>query len=84
VFHRQLYIPFADWLLVIGTIMVTAAYSNTTKLGYAYGVCVVLVTSIKTSMIMLVALIVWRLALIVVVPVYLVLGAFDICVHQNF
>lgn len=32
-FHNQIYIPWVNWLLMIGTICVTAAYSNTTKLG---------------------------------------------------
>lgn len=32
-FFNQIYIPWVNWLLMIGTICVTAAYSNTTKLG---------------------------------------------------
>lgn len=28
VFHGQVYIPFANWLLMVGTIVVTAVYSN--------------------------------------------------------
>jgi len=27
-FHNQIYIPWVNWLLMIGTIFVTAAYSN--------------------------------------------------------
>ena len=65
--------PFTDSLLT-GCI---AAYNNTTKLGHAYGVCVVLVTFITTSMVALVALIVWRLPLVVVIAFYLVFGSLD-------
>lgn len=43
-FHGQIYIPIANWLMMIGTIIVTAVYSNTTKLGHAYGFCVIMVT----------------------------------------
>jgi KUP system potassium uptake protein len=50
-FHGQVYIPVANWLLMIGTIIVTAVYNNTTSLGNAYGTCVILVTFITTSMI---------------------------------
>lgn len=32
-FHGQIYIPIANWLMMIGTIVVTVAYSDTTKLG---------------------------------------------------
>ena len=60
-FHGQVYIPLANWLLMIGTVVVTAVYSNTTRLGQAYGVCVILVTFITTCMVALVALVVWRL-----------------------
>ncbi|KXJ96049.1 potassium transporter-domain-containing protein [Microdochium bolleyi] len=65
-FHGQMHVPFVNWLLMLGCILVTAAYSNTTRLGNAYGVCVMLVTFFDTCMVTLVALIVWRL------PLYLV------------
>lgn len=60
-FHGQLYVPFLNWLLMCGTILVTAVYSNTTRLGNAYGVCVMFVTFFDTLMVSLVALIVWRI-----------------------
>ena len=82
---------------MIGTICVTAAYSNvssiflrhtfcvpvakqiqqTTKLGEAYGVCVILVTFITTSMVSLVALIIWRLHFIMVLLGFLIFGTLD-------
>lgn len=77
VFHGQIYIPWVNWLLMVGTICVTAAYSNTTKLGEAYGVCVILVTFITTSMVSLVALIVWRLHFLIVIAGFLVFGTLD-------
>ena len=76
-FHGQIYIPWVNWLLMIGTIIVTVAYRNTTKLGEAYGVCVILVTFITTSMVSLVAVIIWRLPIVVVVFGFLIFGAFD-------
>lgn len=36
-FFGQLYVPFVNFLLMGGTILVTAVYSNTTRLGNAYG-----------------------------------------------
>ena len=27
-FHNQVYMPFANWLLMIGCVVVTAVYSN--------------------------------------------------------
>lgn len=69
--HGQVYIPWANWLLMVGTIIVTAVYSNTTRLGNAYGVCVILVTFITTCMVTLVALIVWRRNIYLVFAVFL-------------
>lgn len=77
VFHGQIYIPWVNWLLMIGTIVVTVAYNNTTKLGEAYGVCVILVTFITTSMVSLVAIIVWHIPLPYVCLGFLVFGALD-------
>ncbi|KAI4221389.1 MAG: hypothetical protein LQ349_007851 [Xanthoria aureola] len=77
IFHGQIYIPWVNWLLMVGTIVVTVAYNNTTKLGQAYGVCVILVTFITTSMVSLVALIVWRVHLAIVLLGFLVFGALD-------
>ncbi|KAI9727857.1 MAG: hypothetical protein M1834_007903 [Cirrosporium novae-zelandiae] len=76
-FHGQVYIPMANWLLMIGAVVVTAAYSNTTKLGHAYGACVVLVTFITTCMVSLVALIIWKLNIFIVLAGFLVFGSLD-------
>ncbi|KAB2572761.1 Potassium transporter [Lasiodiplodia theobromae] len=76
-FHGQVYIPFANWLIMIGTVIVTAVYNNTTKLGHAYGFCVVLVTFITTCLVALVALIVWRTHWWIVVPVWLIFLTLD-------
>ncbi|KAI4169816.1 MAG: hypothetical protein LQ348_007216, partial [Seirophora lacunosa] len=32
IFQNQIYIPWVNWLLMVGTIVVTVAYNNTTKL----------------------------------------------------
>ncbi|KAI1779527.1 potassium transporter [Hypoxylon cercidicola] len=68
-FHGQLYVPFVNWILLCGTILVTCVYSNTTRLGNAYGVCVMFVTFFDTCMVTLTSLIVWRLSpLLVFLP----------------
>ena len=77
IFYGQIYMPFANWLLMIGTVVVTAAYSDTTRLGHAYGVCVVLVTFITTCLVALVALIVWRVPAPIVFLVWLIFACLD-------
>lgn len=75
--HGQIYIPFANWLLMIGTVIVTAVYNNTTSLGNAYGVCVIFVTFMTTCMVAIAALIVWRLNPVLVAFGFLTFGALD-------
>ncbi|KAK9329400.1 potassium transporter-domain-containing protein [Lipomyces starkeyi] len=76
-FHGQVYMPLANWLLMIGTVVVTAVYSNTTRLGNAYGVCVIFVTFMTTCMVSLVALIIWRINVLIVLFVFLVFASLD-------
>ncbi|KAI8632605.1 potassium transporter [Xylariaceae sp. FL1651] len=77
VFHDHVYIPLANWLLLIGTVIVTAVYNNTTSLGNAYGVCVILVTLITTFMLSFVGILVWRLPIYAVLPVFLIFLGLD-------
>ncbi|KAG0646766.1 Potassium transporter 5 [Hyphodiscus hymeniophilus] len=76
-FHGQIYMPLANWLLMIGTVVVTAAYSNTTRLGNAYGVCVIFVTFITTCLVSLVAIVIWKINILIVVFFFLAFGALD-------
>lgn len=39
-YHGQVYVPIVNWLLMVGTVLIAAIYNNTTSLGNAYGVCV--------------------------------------------
>ncbi|KAJ5374138.1 potassium transporter [Penicillium concentricum] len=75
--HGQVYIPLANWLMMIGSVIVTAVYNNTTALGEAYGACVILVSFLTTCMVTVVALIVWRLPVYLVLPVFLIFALWD-------
>ncbi|KAK1779470.1 potassium transporter-domain-containing protein [Copromyces sp. CBS 386.78] len=76
-FHGQIYVPFVNWLLMLGAILVTAVYGDTVKLGNAYGVCVMFVTFFDTCMVTLVSLIVWRLSPLLVIVPWLVFASVD-------
>ncbi|USW52703.1 Putative potassium transporter [Septoria linicola] len=75
--YGQVYIPMANWLLMIGCVVVTAVYNNTTRLGHAYGVCVILVTFITTNLVALAAIIAWRIHPAIVLVVWLSFIMFD-------
>ncbi|KAI7877525.1 potassium transporter [Lichtheimia hyalospora FSU 10163] len=59
-YQGQVYIPTANYLLMIGTVAVAGAFQNTTSLGNAYGACVIMTTFITTILMTLLSLIVWR------------------------
>ena len=77
IFHGQLYIPLANWLLMIGTVLIATIYNNTTSLGNAYGVCVMFVTFFDTCMVSLAAIFVWRLSPFVVFLPWLTIACLD-------
>jgi KUP system potassium uptake protein len=52
-------------------------YMQTTSLGNAYGVCVILVTMITTFLVALVAILIWRFPVYLVLPVFLIFFALD-------
>ncbi|KAF2820149.1 potassium transporter [Ophiobolus disseminans] len=76
-YHGQLYVPVANWLLMVGTVLVAAIYNNTTSLGNAYGVCVMFVTFFDTCMVTLVAILVWRMKPYFVVLPWLFIACLD-------
>lgn len=76
-FHGQLYVPFLNWLLMAGTILVTGVFRNTTRLGNAYGVCVIFVCLFDSCIVTLVALLVWALPPYVVLLPWLFFASID-------
>lgn len=76
-FHGQLFVPLANWLLMIGCILVASIYNNTTSLGNAYGVCVMFVTFFDTSMVALAAIFVWRWSPLVIFLPWLIIACHD-------
>lgn len=76
-FFGQIYIPIVNVLMFVGTILVTVVYNNTTNLGDAYGVCVVMVTAITTTLVAVTAIVVWRLHFLLVIPSFLIFATID-------
>lgn len=76
-YHGQLYVPAANWFLMIGTVIIAAVYNNTTSLGNAYGVCVMFVTFFDTCMVTLVAILIWRIKPYLVLIPWLTVACMD-------
>ncbi|KAJ4969972.1 hypothetical protein NE237_003071 [Protea cynaroides] len=63
-YEGQIYIPEINYILMIGCIIVTAAFKNTTNIGNAYGICVVTVMVITTSLVSLIMLVIWKISIL--------------------
>jgi len=77
IFHGQIYVPFLNWLLMIGCILVTAIFQTTDRLGALYGTAVMFVTTFDTLMVTLVSLIVWKLSPFLVFIPWLAFASVD-------
>ena len=58
-------------------LLLTEGMLQTTALGEAYGTCVILVSFLTTCMVSVVALIVWKLPIYLVLPVFIVFALWD-------
>ncbi|ODH49554.1 potassium uptake protein [Paracoccidioides brasiliensis] len=67
----QIYIPWANWLMMFAALVVTGVFKTTTKLGHAYGTCVVGVGFITTWLVALVSTIIWNVHVAIVMPIFL-------------
>lgn len=63
---------------MIGCVIMVGVFNNTTSLGNAYGLCVILVTMVTTCLTGLVAIIVWRFhPFLVVLPIFITFLTWD-------
>ncbi|KAF5449181.1 hypothetical protein F2P56_029658 [Juglans regia] len=59
-YEGQVYIPEANYFLMIACVIVTVAFKTTDKIGNAYGIAVVTVMLITTSLLSLIMLVIWK------------------------
>jgi KUP system potassium uptake protein len=67
----QIYVPTVNYILLVLTIAVTAGFGNGTSIGNAYGVTVLMVMTLTTTLVSIVMLVSWDLSIWVVLPFFL-------------
>ncbi|KAJ7521178.1 hypothetical protein O6H91_19G041600 [Diphasiastrum complanatum] len=77
-FTGQIYIPEMNWLIMILCIIVTAGFGNTTQIGNAYGICVVAVMLVTTTLLTIIMLMIWRTNIFLVLAFALVFGSVEL------
>ncbi|KAK8522334.1 hypothetical protein V6N13_115308 [Hibiscus sabdariffa] len=59
-YEGQVYIPDINYMLMIACVIVTVGFRTTEKIGHAYGIAVVAVMLITTSIVTLIMLVIWK------------------------
>ncbi|KAL0925429.1 hypothetical protein M5K25_003757 [Dendrobium thyrsiflorum] len=74
----QVYIPEINFLLMLACVLVTASFKETTNIGNAYGIAVVGVMLVTSSLLVLIMLMVWQTCLPLVALFVLSFGSFEL------
>ncbi|KAL5974862.1 hypothetical protein ACLOJK_031535 [Asimina triloba] len=63
----QIYIPEINFILMFACVLVTAAFKETTNIGNAYGIAVVAVMLVTSSLLILIMLMIWQTNLVLII-----------------
>ncbi|XVF21921.1 hypothetical protein REPUB_Repub12eG0130600 [Reevesia pubescens] len=70
----QVYIPEVNYLLMLACVAVTAGFKTTVKIGNAYGIAVVFVMTLTSSMLVLIMIMIWKTNIFLVISYILSIG----------
>ncbi len=73
----QIYIPFVNWALLIGVILLVLGFQNSSNLASAYGIAVTGAMLIDTCLMAVLLIVLWRWKLWLAVPVIVVFFVVD-------
>ncbi|KAJ7547410.1 hypothetical protein O6H91_08G084600 [Diphasiastrum complanatum] len=74
----QVFIPELNLFLMLGCIAVTVGFKDTTKLGNAYGICVVAVMVVTTTLLTLIMLLIWQTNILLAAAFLVVFGVVEL------
>ncbi|KAH1072099.1 hypothetical protein J1N35_024427 [Gossypium stocksii] len=76
-YEGQVYIPEVNYLLMIACIGVTLGFRTTVKIGNAYGIAVVFVMTLTSSLLVLIMIIIWKTDILFVVAYVVIIGSVE-------
>ncbi|XVF72579.1 hypothetical protein PTKIN_Ptkin12aG0132300 [Pterospermum kingtungense] len=77
-YEGQVYIPEVNYLLMLACVGVTAGFKTTQKIGNAYGIAVVFVMTLTSSLLVLIMIMIWKTNLIFVIAYVLIIGSVEL------
>ncbi|PHT38606.1 hypothetical protein CQW23_22179 [Capsicum baccatum] len=76
--HGQVYIPEINFLLMLACVAVTFGFRTTAKIGNAYGIAVVFVMTLTSSLLILVMIMIWKTHILLIIAYALVIGTVEL------
>ncbi|KAK9983806.1 hypothetical protein SO802_033331 [Lithocarpus litseifolius] len=77
-YEGQVYVPEANYLLMVACVAVTLGFRTTTNIGNAYGIAVVFVMTLTSCFIVLVMIMIWKTHILLVIPYILIIGSVEL------
>ncbi|MBA0742969.1 hypothetical protein Gogos_005694, partial [Gossypium gossypioides] len=76
-YEGQVYIPEMNYLLMIACVGVTLGFRTTEKIGNAYGIAVVFVMTLTSSLLVLIMIMIWKTDILLVVAYVVIIGSIE-------
>ncbi|KAK8486905.1 hypothetical protein V6N13_002902 [Hibiscus sabdariffa] len=77
-YEGQVYIPEINYLLMLACVGVTAGFRTTQKIGNAYGIAVVFVMTLTSSLLVLIMIMIWKTNILFIIAYVLVIGSVEL------
>ncbi|XP_015891891.1 potassium transporter 5 [Ziziphus jujuba] len=77
-YEGQVYVPEANYFLMLACIGVTLGFRSTTKIGNAYGIAVVFVMTLTSSFLVLIMVMIWKTNLLLVIAYVAIIGSVEL------
>ncbi|KAJ3671934.1 hypothetical protein LUZ60_008013 [Juncus effusus] len=74
----QVYIPEINFLLMLACVFVTASFKDTTSIGNAYGIAVVAVMLVTSSLLILIMLMIWQTSILLIALFLIIFCSFEL------
>ncbi|XVF21920.1 hypothetical protein REPUB_Repub12eG0130500 [Reevesia pubescens] len=77
-YEGQVYIPEVNYLLMLACVGVTSGFRTTRKIGNAYGIAVVFVMTLTSSLLVLIMIMIWKTNILFVIAYVLIVGSVEL------
>ncbi|KAL6137701.1 hypothetical protein ACLB2K_062990 [Fragaria x ananassa] len=77
-YEGQVYVPEANYILMLACVGVTLAFRTTTKIGNALGIAVVFVMTLTSAYLVLVMIMIWKTHILLIISYVLIIASVEL------